>query len=223
MAKRLAGRFGYPEQPHHFDVTMHVDKLNQPSRWKKPRMIFVCSMGDLFHEDVTHMMREMIFDEIENTPQHIYQVLTKRPKNMLRFFEHYYRETALLPNVWLGVTAENQEAADERLPWLLKTPAAVRFVSVEPMLGHLDMEAKGWLFPTLEGDLSGAYNRGLDWIICGGETGPGAREMNASWTFDLYQQCREAEVPFFFKKPGDAFTGHVQNLPTTIRQWPKVE
>jgi protein gp37 len=145
------------------------------------------------------------------------------PQLFQNFFteEHYVAD-----NVWLGVTAENQEAADERIPWLLKTPAAVRFVSVEPMLGKIDLRIPVYEpgeLPELHPSYIPIAVDVLDWVICGGETGPGAREMKASWAFGLYQQCREAEVPFFFKKPGDAFAGHVQNLPTTIRQWPEVK
>lgn len=227
MAKRLAGRYGYPEQPHHFDVTLHPDKYNQPEHWKKPRMIFVCSMGDLFHENIPAEYIINIFEMMAFCKQHTFQVLTKRPKRMFDVLygkegNYFLGGGDYFDNVWLGVTAENQEAADERIPWLLRTPAVVHFVSVEPMLGPIDLSnfqpfirSKGG-FRAAKGILSGK----IEWTICGGETGPGAREMKASWAFNLYQQCREAEVPFFFKKPGDAFKGSKINLPN-VRQWPK--
>ena len=174
MAKRLAGRYGYPEQPNHFDVTLHKDKLDQPFHWKKPRTIFVCSMGDLFHEDVPD---DYIFDvldvitqngpcylrQTEDDPEgtfwqgHTFQVLTKRPERMRaimgewicrvdnnmtgllsEMFEWYTMEYGhYLPHLWLGVTAENQEMANARIPYLLRTSAAIRFVSIEPMLGAI--------------------------------------------------------------------------------------
>jgi protein gp37 len=215
MAKRLAGRFGYPEQPDHFKVTLHPDKLDQPYKWKKPRMIFVCSMGDLFHFDVPDDYIEEIVDVIIDNPQHIFQILTKRPSFIWpALFED-------VPNVWLGVTAENQQAADERIPWLLKTPAAVRFVSVEPMLGPVDLKRINYK-PGYHRNYLSYFNptaERLDWVICGGETGPGARPMKAKWALDLSWDCAVAGVPFFFKKPGDAFQGDPLNLPQ-VRQFP---
>jgi protein gp37 len=220
MARRLAGRYGYPEQPHHFDVTFHKDKLDQPLHWKKPKMIFVCSMGDLFHDDVKEEEIMKVFDAMCDAPQHTYQILTKRPERMKWIVKQYtdYIWQGIPSNIWLGITAENQEAADERIPWLLKIPAAVRFVSIEPMLGPITFRWAKWMSIKDHNHLDGL--RELDWVICGGETGPGAREMKAEWAFNLYQQCREADIPFFFKKEGDAFKGSKINLPN-VRQWPK--
>lgn len=231
MAKRLAGRYGYPEQPHHFEVTVHEDKFDQPLKWKKPRMIFVCSMGDLFHPDVPHAEIKKILDVIKKCPQHTFQILTKRPEAMFYYFqanhtiydsESYLNKYELFRNLWLGVTAENQKTADERIPWLLKTPAVVRFVSVEPMLGSVDLQKV--VMP--DGDYLTKHFRwqvvnSLDWVICGGETGHGAREMKAEWAQDLYVQCRDAGVPFFFKKPGDAFKGNKDDLPL-VREYPGI-
>jgi protein gp37 len=156
MAKRLAGRCGYPEAPHEFRVTVHDDKMDEPLRWRKPRRVFVCSMGDLFHENVNGTTIRRAWATMALCPQHRFLVLTKRPRSMC------YEMNALrgladsenwtlsqlcrpLPNVWLGVTAENQEMADERIPVLLSIPAAGHFVSYEPALGPVDFGP--WLQP----------------------------------------------------------------------------
>jgi len=219
MAKRLAGRCGYPEAPHEFDVTLHPDKLFQPWHWRKPRTVFVCSMSDLFHEDVPTQSILDVWNVMERAHQHTFIVLTKRPARAHQILGHdrFHVRGYMAPllNVWLGVTAENQERADERIPWLLKTPAAVRFVSVEPMLGPmLDM----WdYFPKYDYRPTYAYWRtafpdagdqpilereGVNWVICGAETGAGARPMDLQWARDLRDQCKEADVPFFFKRAG---------------------
>jgi len=223
MAKRLAGRFGYPDQPHHFDVTIHEDKFDQPLKWKKPRMIFVCSMGDLFHDDVPEEQIMRVFDVMCDAPQHTYQILTKRPQRMKWIVKQFtdYIWKGLPENIWLGVTAENQKAADERIPWLLKTPAAVRFVSIEPMLGPISFRWAKWQPIEYHNHLDGL--RMLDWIICGGETGPGARRMNYTWAINLYGQCMAADVPFFFKKVGnnpDPMFEELKPMFTQIREWP---
>lgn len=214
MAKRLAGRCGYPAAPHEFDVTLHPDKLGEPLRWKKPRRVFVCSMSDLFHENVPFEFIRRIFRTMEFARAHTFQVLTKRADRMHEFVQWYASDRNTYwpsSNVWLGVTAENQEQADKRTPLLLQTPAAVRFVSVEPMLGLIEMEAywgarPGWGEP-----------EGLDWVICGGETGPGARPMHPGWVRSLRDQCREAAVPFFFKSWGDwALKGATTGKPSAI-------
>lgn len=156
FARRLTGRCGYPaDEP--FRVTLHPERLEEPLRWKKPRRVFVCSMGDLFHEDVPDEFLLEIFEVMVNTPMHTYMILTKRPQRMHDFisrlgvlpadndnFNLVLEEGQVLrlqvhSNIWLGVTAENQEAADKRIPILLQIPAAVRFVSVEPMLGPVDL------------------------------------------------------------------------------------
>ncbi len=148
MAHRLAGRYGYPEAPNQFRPTFHRDKLEQPLKWKKPRRIFVCSMGDIFHDDVNVDWIDSIIGIIEACKQHTFMVLTKRPENfeekVLSFYHNNNRKLfsgGFPKNVWIGVTAENQKQADERIPILLTIPAAVRFVSVEPMLGPANL---GW-------------------------------------------------------------------------------
>lgn len=228
MAYRLRGRCGYPEDEP-FRVTMHLDRLDQPLKWKKPRMVFVCSMSDLFHENVEPTFIQDTFWVMEKAPQHIFMVLTKRPDNMRKLLHVFYSGGHELPkNIWLGVTAENQARADERIPILLQIPAAVRFVSVEPMLGPVDLsewiEPEGWYCENCQrelepeevtftethdirqggcGDYVGSPPSQIDWIICGGETGPGARPMHPDWVRSLRDQCQDAGVPFFFKSWGD--------------------
>jgi protein gp37 len=222
MAKRLAGRYGYPEQPHHFDVTVHESQFDKLYRWNKPRMVFVCSMGDLFHEDVPENVIRRIFNHFRVYDKHTYQVLTKRPKRMSEFYSQFIQEHCdgeVLENVWLGITAENQETADERIPWLLKTPAAVRFVSVEPMLGPLLFRWAKWMPIKDHNHLDGL--RILDWVICGGETGPGARITEYKWVEDLFWECKMASIPFFFKKVGDNPDPNLVGAAITeYRQWP---
>ncbi|MGB9408210.1 MAG: phage Gp37/Gp68 family protein [Terracidiphilus sp.] len=211
---------------------------------KRPRRIFVNSMSDLFHENVPDTWIDQIFAVMALCPQHVFQVLTKRPERMLAYFAHdggfgrwgYIEGCARkiaaelkapkppagttlaiwggrnLPNVWLGVSVENQAAADERIPLLLRTPAAVRFISAEPLLGPVDLEE----LPSASGigryldSLSNAgVDKGalipnkLDWVIAGGESGPGARPMNPDWARSLRDQCVDAAVPFFFKQWGE--------------------
>jgi protein gp37 len=205
MAKRLAGRVGYPEAPNQFRLTLHPDRLFLPLRWKKPSRIFVDSMSDLFHPEVPDYFITQVFAVMAIARQHQFQILTKRPSRMNEIVtsgfatwveaqqEQICGERGWcaqefdwpLPNVWLGVSVEDQKASDGRLPWLLKTPAVVKFVSVEPMLGPVNL---GW-----------DINR-LNWIIIGAESGPGARAFELQWAFDLVRQCRDSEVPVFVKQ-----------------------
>ena len=169
------------------DTDSHI--RTKPFRWRKPRRVFVCSMSDLFHESILWEEIARIMVIIKMCERHTFQILTKRAKNMALFFQDFGPPPK---NVWLGVTAENQEMADERIPFLLEIPAAVRFVSVEPMLGPVD------LMPHL-----GYSDRKIHWVICGGESGPGARPMNPAWPMNLLDQCVEAEIPFMFKQWGE--------------------
>ena len=226
---RLRGKFGYP-QDEPFRVTFHgEDRLNDPLRWKRPRKIFVCSMGDLFHEDVPVEWIDKVIDAVARCEQHRFMLLTKRPERMKSYFLalrddpeqamrfrsgrtelHKYalalRRGEPLRNVWLGVTAENQQRADERIPLLLQIPAAKHFVSVEPMLGPVNfvdvpVGMLGPLRPIRKG-LPADIPR-IDWVICGGETGPEARPMHRKWVRSLRDQCVAAKVPFFFKSWGE--------------------
>lgn len=226
--------------------TYLVEKaLEKPLRWKRPRKIFVCSMGDLFHESVDFEWIDKVFAVMALCPQHTFQILTKRPERMAEYFEQCIRtdlEFAAfdnwgpdaaakvvhavsrgkwpLRNVWLGTSVENQAMADKRIPELLKCPDAVRFISVEPMLGAIDLtriysetELPGGAFEqswdcALSGqgrsyDGSPCLTEKLDWVICGGESGPHARPVHPDWVRSLRDQCKAADVPFMFKQWGE--------------------
>lgn len=199
FAIRFRGRFGYPKHDP-FHVTLRPERLQQPAHWKKPRMVFVCSMGDLFHHLVPTSYIWRVWLWMRTEEHHTYLVLTKRPERMFEFVKNHApgRWNGPLPNVWLGVTAENQCRAEQRIPILLETPAALRFVSVEPMLGAVDL-SKYLLAQRLEGHMA---CHGVHWVVCGGETGPGARLMNAHWARKLRDDCGRFGIPFFFKKMG---------------------
>ena len=215
--------------------------LDQPLRWRRPRMIFVCAHGDLFAEGVTDAMLDRIFAVMALCPQHTFQVLTKRPERMRRYVSGFDCDGARrinvadqaealakcdqsasmpwpLPNVWLGVSVEDQKRADERIPVLLDTPAAVRWVSAEPLLGAVDFSG---IFMTNGRGGAGRYNAlvgewrpgdmaefatsglpRLDWIVAGGESGHGARPMHPDWVRSIRDQCAAAGVPFLFKQWG---------------------
>lgn len=283
---------GNPATPHYKDTTRRVngnavwtgklalapdDILLQPLKWKRPRMIFVNSMSDLFHESVHDEWIDEVFAVMALAPQHTFQVLTKRADRMRDYFagDRWRREDPVcaaikqvatlvhphdpiaaynmawdapgggctplfpLPNVWLGVSAEDQARADERIPDLLATPAAVRFISAEPLLGPIDFrsidadgesvmdvlyprtweeEWEDWrdTEPTEEqaresffdwfslGTMpTGRMHHRLDWVIVGGESGPGARPMHPDWARSIRDQCAAAGVPFFFKQWGE--------------------
>jgi len=216
MARRLAGRYGYPEAPHHFDVALRPDRLEQPLGWRRPRMIFVCSMSDLFHEGVPWEFILWVYKTIKRTPQHTYQILTKRPKRMLSLQPHIWGE---LPNVWLGVSVENPDCL-WRVEELLKIPAAVRFVSLEPLLGAVDLWP--YLDPQyFEPIYYSKSNPTLSWVICGGESGPGARPMDLQWAMDVHEQCRAAGVPFFGKQASGLRPGVPLLLEgREVKEWP---
>ena len=189
--------------------------LDIPVKRKKPTTYFVCSMGDLFHESVPDAWLYKVFEVMEEANHHRFLLLTKRPERAKAFFiRHVNNDNLLLvQHIWLGVTAENQEQADKRIPILLQIPAAKRFVSIEPMLEPIEMESEwhnyleGW---QTEMKSTGGHpseqkveTNKLDWVICGGESGPKARPMHPGWARDLMFQCWEAQVPFFFKQQGE--------------------
>jgi protein gp37 len=181
--------------------------LSQPLRWRRPRRIFVNSMSDLFHEAVREDWLDRIFAIMASAPQHQFLVLTKRPEHMRDWIKAQAARNGDWPlaNVWLGVSVEDQARADERIPALLDTPAARHWISAEPLLDRVLLRTE-WLHnrrsaaPGLRGD---HYTEALDWIVCGGESGPGARPMLRSWATSLRDQSAAAGVPFFFKQWGE--------------------
>jgi len=181
MAKRLGGRYGY-DRENPFKVTRHSNRIDQPRRWRKKTTIFVCSMGDLFHEDVPDETIGQVFKVIRACPHHTFQILTKRSQRMCRI----HRTIGDWPeNVWAGVTLESSEYK-ARIKDLKKVPAPVKYLCCEPLLDNL-------------GPL--ALN-GIDWVIAGGESGWGAREVKKAWVLDLRDQCVAQKTAFFFKQWG---------------------
>ena len=180
------------------DVRCHPERLDQPLRWRAPRKIFVNSMSDLFHEDVPSSFIDCVFERITRCERHTFQILTKRPTEAAKYFKAgramWWRWP--LPNVWLGVSVENQTTADERIPILLQTPAAVRFLSVEPLLEGIALGTKSG---NARCPIAPAA---LDWVIVGGESGPNARPCNVEWIRDIVRQCKGANVPCFVKQLG---------------------
>ncbi|KKM08412.1 hypothetical protein SY88_23780 [Clostridiales bacterium PH28_bin88] len=191
------------------------ERLYEPLRLKKPSRIFVDSMSDLFHENMPYEFLKNVWTVMTSAEHHKFLVLTKRPNWMKEKVDLLLRDGfGVLKNVWLGVSIENQQAADERIPLLLETPAAVRFVSCEPLLGPVKLHdlkyGYGWHWDSLAGfqwkDYYLDHQAGtarLDWVICGGESGPGARPMHPDWARSLRDQCQDAGVPFFFKQWGE--------------------
>lgn len=195
MAKRLKA-MGQHKYRNEFKVTTHPESLDEPLKWKKPRRIFVCSMSDLFHEFVPFFFIKDIWNIASKARQHTFTILTKRPERMLAFTKWMaaadHISAAHWPrNVYLGVTAENQERFDERWQYLKNIPAAVKLISYEPGLGSLVLPA----------DFLELGKRA--WVICGGESGPGARPLHPDWVRSLRDQCKAARVPFFFKQHGE--------------------
>ena len=212
-------------------------RLTAPLRRKKPAIIGVQFMGDLFHEDLpTHYIAD-VWNVMRQCPQHTFQVLTKRPYQMMSILSDW---DTILPNVWLGVTAENQAAADERIPLLLQTPAVVRFLSCEPLLGAVDL--RSWLGGS-DGEPDGrtddthcvrcgevwgeghecppGFGPSLSWVIVGGESGPGARPMKPQWARDIVTQCKAAGVPVFVKQMGTIWAKYYEpdgDWHTTVKQ-----
>jgi protein gp37 len=185
-------------------------ELETPSRLRKPARIGVQFMGDLFHPDVPGLTINDVWLWAFSHPRHTFVFLTKRPRRLANWTRMAaaskgWPENEIWPDwMWVGVTAENQQQADERISILLKIPAAVRFVSVEPMLGPIDMGratgCNGW-----DGGGDFPHQRGccVDWVICGAETGPAARSMTPTWAAALHDQCKVAGVPLFFKRDSD--------------------
>ena len=238
LAERFRGTPGhYFEQG--FDVQLRPDKLDQPLRWKKPRRIFVNSMSDLFHKEIPDEYVAKVFAVMAMSRRHTFQVLTKRHARMrsLLSSESFWREVRLsvtrdldriveavalvtnpLPNVWLGVSAEDQHWADIRIPALLDTPAAVRFVSAEPLLGPIDLALDDCDHIRYDHYEVGCW-RALDWVIVGGESGRGARLMDLDWVRDLRDDCSAASIAFFYKQQGSGDGGAKSRRELDGRTW----
>ena len=222
------------------EVRLNTEWLDQPLHWRKARRIFVCAHGDLFHESVPYEWIDYVFAVMREACWHRFQVLTKRPARMLDYLSYSRTEARIeraanalanaerirlvvdgdlagwpVPNIHLGVSVEDQAAADERIPLLLQTPAAVRFISAEPLLGpiNLDVPADGAKVDALRGARPAWPS--LDWVIAGGESGPGARPSHPDWFQSLRDQCVAAGVPFFFKQWGEwlPMMGHAEGVP----------
>lgn len=254
-AEGIAARFSQPGQPYEGlakhvnhearwtgEISFHEDILLKPLSWKKPRRVFVNSMSDLFHEKVADEWLDKAFAMMALTPQHTYQILTKRPERMLEYFtscnptndeywpRRIWQQMSLvdkwpdnfnddrpqrwpLKNVWLGVSVEDQKTADERIPLLLQTPAAVRWISAEPLLEGINFrwqpyahQATGESYREYL-ERTGEVNhleslKGISWVVVGGESGPGARPFNIQWARDIIAQCKAADVPVFMKQLG---------------------
>jgi protein gp37 len=225
-------------------VRLVPEALDQPRSWRNPSRVFVNSMSDLFHEGLHDSEIAAVFTAMGLAERHTFQVLTKRPKRMLDWFNaplvrgaEIVRKASSaaewpLPNVWLGVSVEDQATADERIPLLLQTPAAVRFVSYEPALGPVDFAP--WVWPQCissqdEHDREHDHGffcveRALDWLIVGGESGPKARPCNVEWARSARNQCVDAGVAFFYKQGGssnacihDRKGGHFDCFPEDLK------
>ncbi|MBX3498915.1 MAG: phage Gp37/Gp68 family protein [Alphaproteobacteria bacterium] len=187
-AERFSERFrnvaGHPFETG-FDLTLRPERLDQPLAWKRPRMIFVNSMSDLFHKEVPRGFLDRVFDTMEHAHWHTFQVLTKRSSLLRRYVNERYRDRLAPPHVWLGVSVEDGTKLS-RVAHLRGANASVRFLSVEPLIGRV-----------------GTFSLdGIHWVIVGGESGPRARPMLGEWVREIRDQCRASKVPFFFKQWG---------------------
>ncbi|RSV18390.1 phage Gp37/Gp68 family protein [Sphingomonas sp. ABOLH] len=187
-AARFAERFrGVPGHPFEtgFDITLRPERLDQPLRWRRPRAIFVNSMSDLFHKEVPRSFVDKVFETMEAAHWHRFQVLTKRSSLMARYLRQRYAGIEPPSHLWFGVSVENA-AARSRIDHIKMAPSAVRFLSIEPLIGAV-------------GDMN---LEGIHWVIVGGESGPRARPMEEAWVRDIHRQCIEQGVAFFFKQWG---------------------
>ena len=237
------------------EVRFNEQWLDQPIRWKKPRRVFVCAHGDLFAEGIPDEWIDKVFAVMALAPQHWFQVLTKRPEKMRKYLSAKFARSDILKqakqlaqskgveykslydlppdhvgnwpllNVWLGVSVEDQDRADKRIPLLLDTPAAVRWISAEPLLGGVDIgrivraaTVGGRGLATVGGD----GTKPINWIVVGGESGQGARHMDPEWARSLRDQCASAGVAFFMKQMSGVRKSNMPPIPDDlmVRQWP---
>ncbi len=185
FAERFRGVRGHPYE-HGFDLRLVPEKLTQPLFWGRPRMIFVNSMSDLFHEKVPDDYIVSVAQVMKAANWHTYQVLTKRSERMQSLLKTRLLFAARLPNIWWGVSVEDRRHGLPRIEHLRTSAAAVRFLSIEPLIE----------------DVGELRLSGIHWVIVGGESGPGARPMDEAWVRSILKQCRRAKVPFFFKQWG---------------------
>lgn len=187
-AARFSERFrGVPGHPFStgFDLTLRPERVDQPLKWRRPRMIFVNSMSDLFHKEVPKSFIDLVFSTMESANWHTFQVLTKRSSLMRNYLRGRYGEGRGPAHIWCGVSVEDAQATS-RIKHLRASPAGVRFLSIEPLIGAV-----------------GAINlQGIDWVIAGGESGPGARPVHLEWVREVRDQCATQNVAFFFKQWG---------------------
>lgn len=185
FAERFRGVKGHPYEQG-FDLRLVPEKLDEPFNWRTPRLIFVNSMSDLFHEKVPDAYIKRVVDVMIGANWHVYQILTKRSARLFQLLNSTLGYAGSLPHIWWGVSVEDKKHGLPRIDHLRDTPAAVRFLSIEPLLedlGRIDFS-------------------GISWVIVGGESGPGARPMKPEWVRSLRDQCQSAHVPFFFKQWG---------------------
>lgn len=180
MAHRLKA-MGLTKYANEFNLTLHEETLKEPYHWKKPRIIFVNSMSDLFHEEIPFEFIAKVFKVMNDNPIHVFQVLTKRAELLFK----YHKKLNWTDNIWMGVTVEDKKTTN-RIDSLRKTGAKLKFLSCEPLLTAL---------PNLN-------LQGIDWVIVGGESGINSRPIQEEWVLDIQQQCKEYEIPFFFKQWG---------------------
>jgi protein gp37 len=180
MTRRLQA-MGLEKYGNGFNLTTHEDALSIPYSWKKPKTVFVNSMSDLFHKDVSFSFIEKVFSVMNDNPQHIFQVLTKRADILLKHAD----KLSWAPNIWMGVTVENVDVVS-RIDYLKLTPANIKFLSCEPLIGPL----------------TGIDISGIDWVIVGGESGRNPRPIKEEWVVEIQEQCEVVGVPFFFKQWG---------------------
>ncbi len=187
FAERFRGTPGHPYEPG-FDLTLRPERLSQPGSWKRPRVIFVNSMSDLFHKDVPTEFIDKVFDTMETADWHVFQVLTKRSPLMRDYLRRRYGSRLAPRHIWCGVSLEDNKAA-ARIRHLQDAPITTRFLSIEPLLGPVgDIDIKG-----------------VSWVIVGGESGPNARPMKREWAIEVRDLCEREGVPFFFKQWGGVF------------------
>jgi protein gp37 len=184
FSERFRGVVGHPFESG-FDLTLRPERIGQPLLWRRPRMIFVNSMSDLFHKDVPHEFIDRVFETMEAANWHVFQLLTKRSSLLRDYLKRRYRKALAPAHIWFGVSVEDSKAKG-RIEHLRSSPAAIRFLSIEPLIGSV-----------------GEMNLdGIHWVIAGGESGPNSRPMQIEWAREIRDQCAKKEVAFFFKQWG---------------------